>query len=175
MFYSMIHDPGRISTGLSRSIQGVADGITGLWPAASTTLQDVAGISVPYYKVFALDTTADPILIESVVLLHLCMVPDDAYNTVPSLQGPAVLYSRDPLIPDADVIQRAYEQAYGVPPTAAVLRFCKKELFQQIWLLLLDDDFVHAYVHGFVVKCADGITRRLFPRILTYSADYPEK
>ncbi|OSD05112.1 hypothetical protein PYCCODRAFT_1385676 [Trametes coccinea BRFM310] len=74
-----------------------------------------------------------------------------------------------------DVIQRAYEQAYGVPPTAAVLRFCKKELFQQIWLLLLDDDFVHAYVHGFVVKCADGITRRLFPRILTYSADYPEK
>ncbi|KAI9060685.1 hypothetical protein FKP32DRAFT_1668146 [Trametes sanguinea] len=74
-----------------------------------------------------------------------------------------------------DVVTRAYEQAYGTPPTAAVLRFCKKELFQQIWLLLLDDDFVHAYVHGFVIKCADGITRRLFPRILTYSADYPEK
>ncbi|CDO77975.1 hypothetical protein BN946_scf184460.g1, partial [Trametes cinnabarina] len=74
-----------------------------------------------------------------------------------------------------DVVQQAYEHAYGVPPTAAVLRFCKKELMQQIWTLLLDDDFVNAYVHGFIVKCADGITRRLFPRILTYSADYPEK
>ncbi|KAI0631040.1 hypothetical protein C8Q77DRAFT_1062500 [Trametes polyzona] len=74
-----------------------------------------------------------------------------------------------------DLIEQAYEQAYGESPTKAVLRFCKKELIQQIWLLLLDDDFVHAYVHGFVVKCGDGITRRLFPRILTYSADYPEK
>ncbi|KAJ2971466.1 hypothetical protein NUW54_g12501 [Trametes sanguinea] len=73
-----------------------------------------------------------------------------------------------------DVMQRAYEQAYGSPPTTAVLRFCKKELMQQR-TLLLDDDFVNTYVHGSVVKCADGITRRLFPHILTYSADYPEK
>ncbi|OSC98561.1 hypothetical protein PYCCODRAFT_1454293 [Trametes coccinea BRFM310] len=51
-----------------------------------------------------------------------------------------------------DIVQRAYEQAYGVPPTAAVLRFCKKELVQQIWLLLLDDDFLHAYAHGFILK-----------------------
>ncbi|KAI0363587.1 hypothetical protein BV20DRAFT_1031111 [Pilatotrama ljubarskyi] len=74
-----------------------------------------------------------------------------------------------------DIIQQAYEQQYGCPPTAAILRFCKKELIQQIWLLLLDDDFVTAYVHGFVVECGDGIKCRLFPRILTYSADYPEK
>ncbi|KAI0363871.1 hypothetical protein BV20DRAFT_957443 [Pilatotrama ljubarskyi] len=74
-----------------------------------------------------------------------------------------------------DIIQQAYEQQYGCPPTAAILRFCKKELIQQIWLLLLDDDFVTAYVHGFVVECGDGIKRRIFPRILTYSADYPEK
>ncbi|KAJ3019699.1 hypothetical protein NUW54_g12 [Trametes sanguinea] len=73
-----------------------------------------------------------------------------------------------------DVVTQAYEQAYGTPPTAAVLRFCKKELFQQIWLLLLNDDFVEAYIHGFVIKCVDRITQRLFPRILTYSADYPE-
>jgi hypothetical protein len=26
-----------------------------------------------------------------------------------------------------------------------------------------------------VVKCADGIERRVYPRIFTYSADYPEK
>ncbi|KAI0349066.1 hypothetical protein OH77DRAFT_1499676 [Trametes cingulata] len=48
-----------------------------------------------------------------------------------------------------DIIQQAYEQQYHCPPTAAILRFCKKELVQQIWLLLLDDDFVTAYVHGF--------------------------
>ncbi|KAI0666052.1 hypothetical protein C8Q78DRAFT_985227 [Trametes maxima] len=74
-----------------------------------------------------------------------------------------------------NLIRRAYEDIYGNPPTEAVLRFCKKELVQQIWMLLLDDDFVRAYAHGIVVKCGDGITRRLFPRILTYSADYPEK
>ncbi|KAI0644637.1 hypothetical protein C8Q79DRAFT_913099 [Trametes meyenii] len=74
-----------------------------------------------------------------------------------------------------NLIRRAYEDIYGTSPTEAVLRFCKKELMQQIWTLLLDDNFVHAYAHGIVVKCGDGITRRLFPRILTYSADYPEK
>jgi hypothetical protein len=44
-----------------------------------------------------------------------------------------------------------------------------------IWRLLLDDEFLHAYEHGIVIKCEDGIFRRFFPRIFTYSADYPEK
>ncbi|KAI0667873.1 hypothetical protein C8Q78DRAFT_1071605 [Trametes maxima] len=44
-------------------------------------------------------------------------------------------------------IQTAYQEIYGEPVSAAVLRFCKRELMQQIWLLLLDDDFVKAYVH----------------------------
>jgi hypothetical protein len=26
-----------------------------------------------------------------------------------------------------------------------------------------------------VIKCVDGIVRRIFPRFFTYSADYPEK
>jgi len=39
----------------------------------------------------------------------------------------------------------------------------------------LDDKFLEAYNHGVIVKCADGIVRRIFPRIFTYSADYPEK
>lgn len=34
---------------------------------------------------------------------------------------------------------------------------------------------MHAYEHGFVLLCGDGITRRLFPRFFCYSADYPEK
>jgi hypothetical protein len=46
---------------------------------------------------------------------------------------------------------------------------------QQVWLLMLDDEFVAAYEHGFIFECFDGITRRFYPRIFTYSADYPEK
>lgn len=39
----------------------------------------------------------------------------------------------------------------------------------------MDPDFLHAYQHGIVIECADGITRRVYPRVFTYSADYPEK
>ncbi|KAF8834363.1 hypothetical protein BDN67DRAFT_985377 [Paxillus ammoniavirescens] len=42
------------------------------------------------------------------------------------------------------------------------------------WQELLDDGFLQAYEHGIVLKCGDGIERRLYPRIFTYSADYPE-
>jgi hypothetical protein len=44
-----------------------------------------------------------------------------------------------------------------------------------VWKYLLDDDFMHAYKYGMVIKCIDGIERRVYPRIFTYSADYPEK
>jgi hypothetical protein len=43
------------------------------------------------------------------------------------------------------------------------------------WSILLDEEFLEAYTHGIVIKCCDGIVRRFYPRILTYSADYPEK
>ena len=61
------------------------------------------------------------------------------------------------------------------PITGEVLKFCRRELFQQVWLLLLDEDFMRAYVEGILVECGDGVVRRLFPRIFTYIADYPEK
>lgn len=64
---------------------------------------------------------------------------------------------------------------YGQAPSAETLRWCKCELMQQIWLQLLDTDFMEAYEHGIVLECGDGVLRRLFPRLLTYSADYPEK
>ena len=56
-----------------------------------------------------------------------------------------------------------------------VVTHCRRELMQAIWLKLLDDEFLEAYSHGLIVTCADGIIRRVFPRIITYSADYPEK
>jgi hypothetical protein len=68
---------------------------------------------------------------------------------------------------------------------------CARELYHAQWNILLDDAFVAAYTNGknssstmrralnisrgFVVCCADGIQRRIYPRIFTYSADYPEK
>ena len=44
-----------------------------------------------------------------------------------------------------------------------------------IWWTLLDDNLIEAYQTGIVITCGDGVTRRIYPRILTYGADYPEK
>ena len=56
-----------------------------------------------------------------------------------------------------------------------LLTHCRRELMHAVWDILLDDEFLHAYEHGIVLQCADGLFRRLYPRIFTYSADYPEK
>jgi hypothetical protein len=58
---------------------------------------------------------------------------------------------------------------------APLLTHSKRELFHALWNVLLDDAFLHAYEHGIVIAWMDGIERRFYPRILTYSADYPEK
>ncbi|KIK32237.1 hypothetical protein CY34DRAFT_47013, partial [Suillus luteus UH-Slu-Lm8-n1] len=58
---------------------------------------------------------------------------------------------------------------------AALQTHCRRDLFQSCWKHLLDAEFLHAYRHGIVLRCPDGILRRVFPRIFTYSADYPEK
>lgn len=63
----------------------------------------------------------------------------------------------------------------GKPPTEALITHFRRELMHAVWCALLDDEFVDAWKHGVVIVCADGVKRRVFPRILTYSADYPEK
>jgi hypothetical protein len=52
---------------------------------------------------------------------------------------------------------------------------CHREFFHEQWKVILDDDFIAAWRHGLVILCPDGIKRRFYPRIFTYSADYPEK
>lgn len=42
-------------------------------------------------------------------------------------------------------------------------------------MILLNDEFVDAYKNRIVIKCFDEILRRVYPWILTYSADYSEK
>lgn len=69
----------------------------------------------------------------------------------------------------------AYVSLTGDGPTEAVLTHCRRELMHAVWKLLLDDEFMYAYEHGVVVMCPDGVFRRFYPRIFTYSADYPEK
>ncbi|THU81836.1 hypothetical protein K435DRAFT_823362 [Dendrothele bispora CBS 962.96] len=63
--------------------------------------------------------------------------------------------------------QSKYERAKPTSFAAHHLAYIPK--------LILDPEFMHAYEHGILVKCGDGIVRRLFPRFFTYSADYPEK
>ena len=57
----------------------------------------------------------------------------------------------------------------------SVITHCRHELMQGTWKIILDDDFIHACKYGIVVMCIDGIEWRVYPRIFTYSADYPEK
>ena len=66
-------------------------------------------------------------------------------------------------------------KTFGISATAAVLIHCKRELMQAIWSFLLDSDFLHVYEYGMVIKFADGVFRRVFLRLFTYAADYPEK
>ncbi|KAI0737908.1 hypothetical protein C8Q80DRAFT_1263018 [Daedaleopsis nitida] len=75
-----------------------------------------------------------------------------------------------------DTIQDVYTEIYGIPATAAVLTFLKRELIQAIILLILDtDNFMYIYVHGQIIDCGDGVRRRDFPRFFIWSADYVEK
>jgi hypothetical protein len=74
-----------------------------------------------------------------------------------------------------DKIQEYYKAQFGKPATAAVLKHLKRDLFHAVWMYLLDDKFIHAYVHGFVSKLSDNVERLSFPRFFTYSMDYPEK
>ncbi|KAG9121530.1 hypothetical protein FRC07_002469 [Ceratobasidium sp. 392] len=78
-----------------------------------------------------------------------------------------------PKMPDEVKSQLQMLQSGRLQP--ALLAHCKREIFHNCWRILIDDDFIDAYGHGMVVKCSDGVERRLYPRVFTYSADYPEK
>ena len=56
-----------------------------------------------------------------------------------------------------------------------LLAHCRRELFQGVWTIVLDKEFLDAYTDGIVMQGYDGVWRRYYPRIFTYSADYPEK
>ena len=74
-----------------------------------------------------------------------------------------------------DDIQDAYMTIYQRAPSSAILTHLKRELIHAIYELILNSIFMMAYKDGIAVTCYDGIQRRLFVRLLTYSGDYPEK
>jgi len=67
------------------------------------------------------------------------------------------------------------EHIGGKGPNGVFMAHCHREMFQAQWLVILDDEFLEAYEHGIVIKGFDNIFRRFYPRLFTYSADYPEK
>ncbi|KAG9122264.1 hypothetical protein FRC07_001441 [Ceratobasidium sp. 392] len=78
-----------------------------------------------------------------------------------------------PSLPDS--VKDEITKLNGRPPSASLLTHLRRELMHAVLHDILDAEFVQAWKHGIVIKCADGITRRVFPRIFTYSADYPER
>jgi len=52
---------------------------------------------------------------------------------------------------------------------------CHREFFHKQWKILLDDEFLEAYEHDVIILCCDGLKRRFYPRIFTYSADSSEQ
>ena len=56
-----------------------------------------------------------------------------------------------------------------------MLTHLRRELMQGVWLNLMDDDFMHAYIHGIELNFVENDSYLYFPRFLTDSKDYPEK
>ena len=74
-----------------------------------------------------------------------------------------------------DSFTDAYMKEFGIPPPPDVITHCRRELFHEVVKLILEGRFAEAYKHGILIMFPDGITRRVFPRFYSYSADYPEK
>ncbi|KIJ97621.1 hypothetical protein K443DRAFT_133777 [Laccaria amethystina LaAM-08-1] len=74
-----------------------------------------------------------------------------------------------------DNIEEAFDTIFGNNITPTMRTHLKRQLIHAIWELLLDDQFMEAYEHGIVVKCADGVLCRLYPHFFIHGADYPEK
>ncbi|KAJ4493206.1 hypothetical protein C8R41DRAFT_764823 [Lentinula lateritia] len=80
-----------------------------------------------------------------------------------------------PSIPDSIKHEISMFHTKWKTQSKEIITHCSRELYHAIWRYLLDDEFIHAYRYGIVIKCFDGVERRIYPRFFTYSADYPEK
>ena len=56
-----------------------------------------------------------------------------------------------------------------------VLTFVCRSTYQAVFVHMLSGHFETLYYQGFVLKCGNGVVRRIYPRVFAYSADYLEK
>ena len=70
---------------------------------------------------------------------------------------------------------QSFIQKFATSATDPQMAHCQCELLYKAWKVLLDNDFIHMYLHGVIMDCVDGIRWWVYPHIFTYSADYPEK
>ena len=56
-----------------------------------------------------------------------------------------------------DDIQEFYLNKFGKHATAAMLTHIRRKIAQAVWMLIIDDNFLHAYVHGFPEELINGI------------------
>jgi hypothetical protein len=80
-----------------------------------------------------------------------------------------------PLLSDSFKDQvKSFHHKWGTQQKDILTHYWWK-LMHAVWKFLLDNEFVHASTYGMVVCYLDGIERCMYPHILTYLADYPEK
>ncbi|KAJ3526412.1 hypothetical protein NMY22_g10174 [Coprinellus aureogranulatus] len=78
-----------------------------------------------------------------------------------------------PKLPDE--FQDWYNETFDQSATDNVEAHMHRELFHAIWLVMLDDKLMHAYLYGEEMEFWDKVVRLVFPRFFTYSLDYLEK
>lgn len=139
-----------------------------LWSDATHLAQFGSASLWPIYAFFGNQSKYDHAKPSQFAAHHIAYMPSVNFF---SYRGSDTQY----LFQLPDTFQDRYTILFGQPASSSTITHIKRELVNQIWDLLLDTEFLHAYEHGIVLKCADGIIRRIFPRIFTYSADYPEK
>lgn len=123
----------------------------------------------PIYLMFANQSKQERVRPTCHAVHHLAYVP--SVSPLVSIESHITLTSAQL---GGDFASR-YQTTTAQAPTAAVEVHCKRELMHAVWDLLLDEEFVDAYTNGLVIRCTDGIERVFFLRIISYSADYPEK
>ena len=109
---------------------------------------------------------------DSGAMYHLAYIPS---VSAPFLKSTVKIFMHFPQLPDSFQDFAATFHCKWRTQHQSILTHCRRELMQGAWSIILDDDFIHVCTYGIVVMCIDGIERRLYPRIFTYSADYPEK
>ncbi|KAL5537155.1 hypothetical protein ACEPAF_978 [Sanghuangporus sanghuang] len=73
-------------------------------------------------------------------------------------------------------IQDEYKNIFGRGASAELFTYLRRQLMQAILsLVIFQPEFLEVYTTGVQFRCSDNVTHRLFPRIMIYSADYPER